>query len=85
MIASVDNPRVMRGGTRGTSDVLPFVALGAGLGLLVIAFYFDWIALLGAVGFPRHELSNPWVRGDIGVVRGVCGLLGACPRERWTG
>jgi hypothetical protein len=49
----------------------------AGLVLLVIGLSFDWTAVLARLGFPAHELSNPWVRGDIRAVRGVCVLLGA--------
>ncbi len=47
-----------------------------GLALVVWGVFVDWIAILRALGFPAHELSNPWVRGDLRVIRGTCVLIG---------
>ena len=52
------------------------VLLVTGLLFLFVGLYFNWIRLLASVGFPARELSNPWIRADLGVVRGVCVLLG---------
>jgi len=51
--------------------------LAAGIALLLFGVFVDWIAILAALGFPGHELSNPWVRADLRVIRGTCVLIGA--------
>jgi hypothetical protein len=56
---------------------LGLVLFAAGMGLMLVAMFLDWNAVLASLGFPAHELSNPWVRADIGVVRSVTLLLGA--------
>ncbi len=62
-------------GPRTRQAALALLVLGAAL--FLIGVFFDWIGLLAALGFPAHELSNPWVRGDLGVIRRTCVLIGA--------
>jgi hypothetical protein len=54
-----------------------YAMLIAGVTLLVLGLSIDLITVLATLGFPPHELSNPWVRADLGVIRGTGVLIGA--------
>jgi len=45
--------------------------LAGGIVLLLGGVYFNWVELLPKIGFPLRELSNPWVRADLAMLRGV--------------
>lgn len=73
---SLEDPVTTVPGRTISSPAIGLAAVAAGIALLLIGLYFDWVTLLGRLGFPAHELSNPWLRADLGVVRGACSLLG---------
>ena len=51
------------------------VALISAIVVLVVGVCFDWAHLLPSLGFPSGELSNPWVRTDLAMLRRVCILI----------
>ena len=42
--------------------------------VLVVGVCFDWAHLFPSLGFPSGELSNPWVRTDLAMLRRICVL-----------
>ena len=48
-----------------------------GAALLLCGLLVDWAVLLRVVGFPAGELSKPWVREDLRIVRATCAVFGA--------
>ena len=55
--------------------LLSMVALILAIVVLVVGVCFDWAHLLPSLGFPSGELSNPWVRTDLAMLRRVCILI----------
>src|SRR2546428_77712 len=57
------------------SELPNVIVFFTGLAVLLVGLSFDWTHLLTTVRFPAGELSNPWVRADLAMLRGVCVLI----------